>query len=508
MRGLSSIKIFGKELLLIVLAMLAILSASAVAYAFLDQSRASMHSMYADRLLPVEWLNDTRNQERAIEADLFDYMITTDDNENKRLDGDIGQRMKTVDEDIALYGKTKLDPFAIDGLKTLHAALEKYSAALAPVRVLAGQNKNVEAYALFNAQARKTGEEIHTELKALVDYHSKAADTADKDNQARFAGAVTTFIAFAIGSILLVVLLGLVIARSVSGGIVAATAHAQTIAGGDLSIEVPDSFLARGDEIGTLAHAFKDMTANLVKTVRDIQAVAGSVSQGSEQISQTAEEMSQGATEQAANAEEVSSSVEEMAAAIKQNADNALATESLAIKTAKDAEEGGASVKVAVDAMKEITGKIGIIEEIARQTNLLALNAAIEAARAGETGKGFAVVASEVRKLAERSQEAASEITTLSATTMTDASAASRTIQNVAPDIQKTTGLVQEIAAASREQNVGIDQIGKAVSQLDTVIQQNASSSEELASMAEELSGQATRLVQAIGSFRLPGALP
>jgi methyl-accepting chemotaxis protein len=506
MRGLASIKIFGKEVLLIVLSLASLLAVSVTSYTALDRSRVSMHSMYSDYLLPALWLNDERNQERAIEADLFDYMITTDESQNISLDADIESRTKTVDANLSSFEKTKLDSLEIEAVKTLRTNIDNYNKALIPIRKLAGQNKNAEAYSLFNSSARKLGEDIHAELMSLAAYDSQIAETVDKKNQVNFVSALTAFLAILVGALVFVSLLGILIARSIAGGMKAATIHAQTIASGNLAMAVPNSFLVRGDEIGTLACAFRDMQNKLVFTLRKIRTVADNVDQGSTQFSQIAQTMSQGATEQASSAEEVSSSIEEMASAIKQNAENASTTESLAVKTSRDATEGGSAVKIAVDAMKEITGKISVIEEIARQTNLLALNAAIEAARAGEAGKGFAVVASEVRKLAERSQTAATEISELSSGTMADADTASNTIQNVSTDIQKTTGLVQEISSASREQDVGIGQIGKAIVQLDTVIQQNASTSEELASMAEELAGQASSLAQSISFFTLPAA--
>lgn len=247
----------------------------------------------------------------------------------------------------------------------------------------------------------------------------------------------------------------------------------------------------------------QQMTEKISEIIGVVQVAVGNVSAGSQQISSTAQQMSQGATEQAANAEEVSSSIEEMTGTIKQNADNSQATEGMARKAAGDAELGASAVNKAVVAMNQIAVKINIIEEIARQTNLLALNAAIEAARAGEAGKGFAVVASEVRKLAERSQTAAAEIMTLSNSTVSMAEEAGTSIAAVVPDIRKTADLVSEISAASREQSVGADQITRAVTQLDTVIQQNASASEEMASMAEELSSQADQLASTISYFKL-----
>jgi methyl-accepting chemotaxis protein len=216
--------------------------------------------------------------------------------------------------------------------------------------------------------------------------------------------------------------------------------------------------------------------------------------------------MSQGTTEQAASAEEASSSIEEMNATIKQNADNASQTEKIALKSAADAEESGKAVTEAVTAMKEIAGKISIIEEIARQTNLLALNAAIEAARAGDHGKGFAVVAAEVRRLAERSQAAAGEISKLSASSVQVAELAGSMLLKLVPDIQKTSELVQEISAASKEQAGGADQINLSIQQLNQVVQQNAGAAEEMSSTAEELSAQAEQLQETIMFFKLDDA--
>ena len=241
--------------------------------------------------------------------------------------------------------------------------------------------------------------------------------------------------------------------------------------------------------------------SGLTRTVSDIRGIAGEVAAASQSISTASIQVSKGASAQAAAAEEASSSMEEMVSNIKQNADNAQQTDKIANKSAKDAQESGKSVLEAVSAMKEIANKISIIEEIARQTNLLALNAAIEAARAGEHGKGFAVVAAEVRKLAERSQKAAAEINQLSSTTLRVSEKSGEMLDKLVPDIQRTAELVQEISAASKEQDTGAEQINKALQQLEKVIQQNASASEEMASTTEELTGQSDQLVSALGFF-------
>jgi methyl-accepting chemotaxis protein len=278
------------------------------------------------------------------------------------------------------------------------------------------------------------------------------------------------------------------------------TGAAEAIANGNLTVDLHE----RSAE-DKLMRALSAMVAGLTRTVTDIRSIAGEVSAASQSISTASVQVSKGASSQAAAAEEASSSMEEMVSNIKQNADNAQQTDKIANKSAKDAQESGRSVLEAVAAMKEIASKISIIEEIARQTNLLALNAAIEAARAGEHGKGFAVVAAEVRKLAERSQKAAGEINQLSGKTLQVSEASGAMLEKLVPDIQRTAELVQEISAASKEQDTGAEQINKALQQLDQVIQQNASAAEEMASTTEELTGQSEQLVSALAFFKTGG---
>jgi methyl-accepting chemotaxis protein len=306
---------------------------------------------------------------------------------------------------------------------------------------------------------------------------------------------------------------------------------AQRLAKGELDIDTKSVISLRGDEIGMLAGSLNSTIEKLRSVVSEVKETSGQVASGSaeladaanqmskgvEGISASSQQLSQGATEQAASAEEVSASVEQMSANIRQNADNARQTEHIATKASKDALEGASAVRETVDAMRQIAQKIAIIEEIARQTNMLSLNASIEAARAGEHGKGFAVVASEVGKLAERSRSAAGEISALSKQSVDVAERAGIMLDGMVPDIQRTAELVQEISLASREQDSGAQQINKAIAQLDTVIQHNASISEEfsatseeiagqsaqVAGTAEELAAQADRLREAVSFFKL-----
>jgi methyl-accepting chemotaxis protein len=325
-----------------------------------------------------------------------------------------------------------------------------------------------------------------------------ANDAVTNLGQASFVMLVGLGIALLLG-IIIAVFLTRAITQPVSKGV----RFSEELSDGELDARLD---VDQKDEIGMLGQAMQSMQTKLREIVGEVKSASENVASGSEELSASAEQMSQGATEQAAAVEEVSSSMEEMTANIKQNADNAAQTEKIALQAAKDAQEGGQAVSQTVSAMKQIAEKISIIEEIARQTNLLALNAAIEAARAGDAGKGFAVVAAEVRKLAERSGSAATEISELSRSSVQVAEQAGEMLIKIVPDIQRTAELIQEINAASREQSIGVEQINKAVQQLDQVIQQNASAAEEMASTSEELSSQAEELQATMAFFKMSGS--
>jgi methyl-accepting chemotaxis sensory transducer len=303
-------------------------------------------------------------------------------------------------------------------------------------------------------------------------------------------------------ALLMGIIVAVVLTRAITRPVLMGVTFAEAMAQGDFTQTLN---IDQKDEIGVLAAALNAMTVKLREVVTDVRGATENVASGSEELSASSESLSQGATEQAAAIEEVSSSMEQMTSNIQQNSSNAHETETIANASAADAKKSGAAVAEAVSAMTNIAEKISIIEEIARQTNLLALNAAIEAARAGEHGKGFAVVAAEVRKLAERSGEAANEISELSGRTVQVARQAGEMLDALVPSIDKTAALVQEIAAASNEQNQGAIQINQAIAQLDTVIQQNASASEEMAATSEELAGQGQQLQQTMSFFRVDG---
>jgi methyl-accepting chemotaxis protein len=277
------------------------------------------------------------------------------------------------------------------------------------------------------------------------------------------------------------------------------------LASGDLTQRITRPLDGAFDRVKQDANVSFDKLTGIIEEVR---AAADALTGAANQVSATAQSLSQAASEQASSVEETTSQIDVMSASITQNSDNARVTDGMATKTTKEAVDGGSAVSQTVKAMKQIAAKIGIVDDIAYQTNLLALNAAIEAARAGEHGKGFAVVAAEVRKLAERSQEAAKEIGELASSSVTTAERAGKLLDEIVPSIQKTSELVQEIAAASSEQSESVTQIGGAMGQLSKATQQNASASEELAATSEELSGQAEQLQQSVAFFNLGGEAP
>jgi methyl-accepting chemotaxis protein len=464
---------------------------------------------------------------------------------------DVGER-KAQDEKIlqlrAKYRETMEQLEKLEQAEEGKVLLAKVNAAIADAREansnveeLSLANQTVEAIARFNKVAMPLDNKIFEAFALLVNYQEAQMDAAHEEAISTYQTTRNMMVVLALVACFLGIFTSVVITRSITVPVARSVILAEEIARGDFSTRLN---FAMTDEIGQLSQALDRMADNLQKQadiaeeiskgnltvdvqlasdkdqlgkalkqmveylndiIRQVMVAADNVSSGSQALSSAAQEMSQGATEQAASAEEASSSIEEMTANIRQNADNALQTEKIAIGAAKDAQEAGLVAAENMMAMKEIAGKIVIIEEIARQTNLLALNAAIEAARAGEHGRGFAVVAAEVRKLAERSQIAAGEINKLSASSVGVAEKAGIILGNLGPNIQRTAELVQEIAAASKEQDTGAEQISAAIQQLDKVIQQNASATEEMASTSEELSSQSEQLQSMIAFFKVKG---
>ena len=362
------------------------------------------------------------------------------------------------------------------------------------------ENGDSQANTLMLGEAETARSAVATALTAVVATNTAALDKAKADALGLYEFNRTLLIALLAGSALIALIAATWIILTITRAVSSALALAKAVAAGDLNATAK---VKTNDEVRDLVDALNAMTRKLREVVSEVTSATRNVASGSQELSATAEQMSQGATEQASSTEEASASMEQMTATIKQSSDNAAQTEKIARQSAADAIASGEAVSNAVNAMQTIAEKIMVVQEIARQTDLLALNAAVEAARAGEHGRGFAVVASEVRKLAERSQAAAAEISTLSGTTVKAAQSAGEMLSKLVPDIQRTAELVEEISSASREQNAGAAQINTAIQQLDKVTQQNTSAAEEMSATSEELASQAEQLQAAISYFRI-----
>lgn len=365
---------------------------------------------------------------------------------------------------------------------------------------MADNDGALSGYRLVSSDGQAQWTEMQTSLDAILASNHAIMAEAIRNTDALYAKARQTVIGLMIAAVVLGALTATWIVMTISRGLNRSIELARRVSDGDLT---QTATLRGNDEVTDLLRAQNIMVEKLRDIVGEVTGGASNVASGAGEMASTSEQLSQGATEQASSTEEASSSMEQMTASIKQTAENASETEGMAKKSAEDARASGLAVSRAVTAMQTIAERIMVVQEIARQTDLLALNAAVEAARAGEHGRGFAVVASEVRKLAERSQTAAGEISGLSSDTVKAAEDAGRMLDGLVPDIERTAELVSQISGASQELATGATQVNLAIQQLDKVTQENTSASEQLSSTAEELSAQAETLRATMSLFRL-----
>lgn len=351
----------------------------------------------------------------------------------------------------------------------------------------------------INTQVTETGKKITDNFIQLAENNTTTSKEFANLSVKKINASLRLLIAGLLLSIIFSIYLGWQITHSISRPLKKSVAFAGEIAKGNLLASME---MDQEDELGELARSLNGMKEKLLNTISSIQAAAKHIADASNQMSHASQKISEGSTEQASSAEEISASMEQMSASISQNTSNAQRTEEIAGKATEKMNHGSRNVIDLTNAIREIADKITIIGDIAYQTNILSLNAAVEAARAGEYGKGFAVVADEVKKLAERSQEAATEIDKVSGAGVKLADDSRLLINEIVPQIEDTLKLVQEITASSMEQNSGAEQVNDSVQQFNQVIQQNATAAEEMATNSEELASQASYLMEMTTFFK------
>jgi methyl-accepting chemotaxis protein len=476
---------------------------SAVSMFIAIQNLASLNTSIDDiingPMARIQTTDDLVAGQLRIQKEVRESILTTDADGLKLVDARLATARTNAEEAM----KQLLSLSDDEGKRRLNIVQADWDAMKAindKALDLSHANNNAQAFAVLRKDGQAAWSKLEASLDTVVSLNDDQMKQAKTGAENLYSVSRMLLLALLAGSSLIAAIAATWIVLAISRALSSALGLANAVASGDLNATAK---VSSNDEIKDLIDALNLMTGKLKSVVGEVIAATRSVAAGSQEMSAASEQLSQGATEQASSTEEASASMEQMAANIKQNADNASQTEKIARQSAIDAQASGAAVGKAVDAMQTIAEKIMIVQEIARQTDLLALNAAVEAARAGEHGRGFAVVASEVRKLAERSQAAAAEISTLSSDTVKAAQSAGEMLNKLVPDIKRTAELVEEISAASREQNVGAAQINAAIQQLDKVTQQNTSAAEEMSATAEELSGQAEQLQGTISYFRL-----
>ena len=515
MKLINNLTVGKKVSVLVILSIVFLCTIGYSGYHYLLKMNNDMESMYTDRLMPVKLLNENHSHARAIEADLFKMMLTTDMGLKQSLKQDIDARVDTFNNNLANYEKTKLDPTEKEILPKLKSTLQEYKGSMSEVIALAMANENSKAYQLYTERAQKDAETFQKYITELAEYDAKTADKINTENDEDFTKAKTIFLGILLTALTIMLAFSRLIIKAITVPLGKIAAHLTYFADKDFSNDVPQEFLVRKDEFGKIAFAFNKVTESMRMLIRQMEESAEQLSAASEELTASAQQSAQVTTQVATAISEVaagsgkqlsaiddtSAVVEQMSAGIQQVAANTNNVAGTSDKTAVAAQEGNQAIETAVKQMntieqtvsksatvveklgersKEIGQIVDTISGIAGQTNLLALNAAIEAARAGEQGKGFAVVAEEVRKLAEQSQEAAKQIADLIGEIQAETETAVSAMQDGTKEVRKGSEVVNTAGKDFAAIATLVKEVSKEVQDISAAIQQMASGSQQI----------------------------
>ncbi|PTL78866.1 methyl-accepting chemotaxis protein [Vitiosangium sp. GDMCC 1.1324] len=471
----------------------------------LDKMHASALEITEDWLPSVALLADINSDTAEFRLFQLERVLASTPEQMAKAERDLERELREVQEGIAQYESRLGSESERKTFGSFKEGWELYVREHQQLMQGIREGRNEEARARLSGPLSTAYNTLKDELEEVLATHREGSNAAAAHMTRTYEAARKGSIAVQVVRALLSVVVCLFLARIISRPLAGAVTVADRIATGDLTVRIE----ARDeDEPGQILRAMQRMVQRLDQVLGELREGAGALASASSQVSASSQSLSQGTNEQALRVGEISLGLDKMALTITQNREHGREIARMAAQRVRDAEESGRAVTETVEAMTFIAQKVSIIEEIAYQTNLLALNAAIEAARAGEHGRGFAVVATEVRKLAERSRLAAQEISGLATHSVKVATRSGQLLAEMVPSIRTTAELVQEVVAASAEQATGVEQMNKAMVDVDQVTQRTASAAEELASTAEELAAQAEALQQLVTYFRLAGEEP